>query len=144
MKLANSVEDRNKRTSIFTVQDAESAMTWLTIIVIVGLIYAYVYEVIKGQGCFRSIYAATDHIPKIMSIATVVIILKEGVDIMLRRFREAIRDEARVEERARIEGKTEGKAEVYQEIAAWNARRLAAESRDEKFTEPPPIPPQES
>ena len=47
----------------------------------------------------------------------------------------------------REEGKTkgiaEGKAEVYQEIAAWNDRRLAAEARDEKFTEPPPIPSQE-
>ena len=38
----------------------------------------------------------------------------------------------------KAEGITEGKAEVYQEIAAWHARRTAAEARGETFTEPPP------
>ncbi len=133
------MEDRDKRSSIFTVQDAESAMTWLTIIVIAGLIYAYVYEVIKGQGCFGAIYAATNHIPKIMSIATAAIILKEGVDIMFRRVREAIRNDARAEERARLEGEAIGAARIAQAVAAWNQRRLDAESRNEPFNEQPPI-----
>lgn len=137
------MEDKDKRSSIFTVQDAESAMIWLTIIVIGGFIYAYVYEIIKGQGCFRAIYATTDYIPKIMSIATVVLILKEGVDIMFRRVRESIK----LEERARLEGESKGKAEgeaigaarVAQAVAAWNQRRLDAESRNEPFNEQPPI-----
>lgn len=43
---------------------------------------------------------------------------------------------------AKAEGITEGKAEVYQEIAAWHARRTAAEARGETFTEPPPGVPQ--
>ena len=39
---------------------------------------------------------------------------------------------------AKAKGKAEGKAEVYQEIAAWHARRTEAEKRGEKFSEPPP------
>ena len=42
----------------------------------------------------------------------------------------------------KAEGITEGKAEAYQEIAAWHARRTAAEARGETFTEPPPGVPQ--
>ena len=45
-------------------------------------------------------------------------------------------------EKGRAEGRAEGKAEVYQEVAEWNRRRMAAEARGEKFTEPPPAPSQ--
>ena len=47
-----------------------------------------------------------------------------------------IRAEAIAEGKA--EGKAEGRAEAYREVAEWNKRRLAAEARGEKFTEPPP------
>ena len=50
--------------------------------------------------------------------------------------------EARAEGRA--EGKAEGRAEVYRELTEWNRRRMEAEARGEKFTEPPPIPPQDA
>ena len=46
--------------------------------------------------------------------------------------------EARAEGKA--EGRAEGRAEVYREIAEWNRRRMEAEARGEKFTEPPPAP----
>ena len=36
------------------------------------------------------------------------------------------------------EAKAEGKAEVYQEIAAWNTRRLEAEAKGIPFDEAPP------
>lgn len=47
-------------------------------------------------------------------------------------------------DRIRAEGKAEGRAEVYREVSEWNARRLEAESRNQPFTEPPPIPPEHS
>ena len=52
--------------------------------------------------------------------------------------------EARAEgiEQGLEQGKVEGKAELYQEIAEWNKRRLAAEARNETFTEPLPAPPE--
>lgn len=39
---------------------------------------------------------------------------------------------------AKAEGLAEGKAEVYQEIAAWNTRRLEAEAKGIRFDEAPP------
>ena len=53
-----------------------------------------------------------------------------------------LRDSLKREKEIRAESEARGKAEVYQEIAAWNARRMEAEARGEKFTEPPPAPPQ--
>ena len=44
--------------------------------------------------------------------------------------------EAKAEDKA--EGKAEGKAEAYQEIAAWNTRRLEAEAKGIRFDEAPP------
>ena len=61
--------------------------------------------------------------------------LQDYRDRRKRRFDEA-------EAKGRAEGKAEGRAEVYEEIAAWNSRRLAAEARNELFTEPFHAPPE--
>ena len=61
--------------------------------------------------------------------------LQDYRDRRRRRFDEA-------EAKGRAEGKAEGKAEAYREIAEWNERRLAAEARNEPFTEPFPAPPE--
>ena len=41
-------------------------------------------------------------------------------------------------EKGMEKGITEGKAAAYQEVAAWNARRLEAEAKGIPFNEPPP------
>ena len=50
------------------------------------------------------------------------------------------RSEGRIEGRSegRIEGRSEGRIEIQREWLSWNNRRLEAERRGEKFTEPPP------
>ena len=78
--------------------------------------------------------------------------LQDHRDRRNRRFAEA-RAEGRMprvecrrsEPKGRAEGRMEGQAELsrlYQEIAEWNNRRLAAEARNEPFTEPFPAPPE--
>ncbi|MCY3552803.1 MAG: hypothetical protein OXH39_20280 [Candidatus Poribacteria bacterium] len=61
---------------------------------------------------------------------------------MFQRIRDTLKRErelkAQVSAEARAEGRAEGRAEAYREMAEWNSRRLAAEARGEKFTEPPP------
>ena len=52
-------------------------------------------------------------------------------------FRDRIRAEGKEE------GRAEGRAEVYRELSEWNTRRLEAEARNQPFTEPPPIPPEQ-
>ena len=65
---------------------------------------------------------------------------------MFQRIRDTLKKERELKAQAsaegRAEGREKGKAEVYQEVAEWNRRRMAAEARGEKFTEPPPAPSQ--
>ena len=46
--------------------------------------------------------------------------------------------DAAIAAEAKAEGLAEGKAAVYQEIAAWNTRRLEAEAKGIPFDEAPP------
>ena len=52
--------------------------------------------------------------------------------------RELNRYDAKLIEEGKAEGIEEGRAEVYQQIAEWNARRLAAAAKGIPFDEPPP------
>ena len=60
----------------------------------------------------------------------------QGIDIMLRRFREYLRREKEIRAKA--------KDEVYKEVAAWDRRRRDAEARGIEFKEPLPIQPREN
>ena len=83
-----------------------------------------------------------------------VVLIFGGIDIMM-----ILRDYFRAEREKRIqreadaaraqglaegrtEGRTEGTVDMYQQWAAWNARRLDAEAKGQPFTELPPPPPQ--
>ncbi len=65
---------------------------------------------------------------------------------MLRRFNEWRAEHAQSLEKAKEQGieqgieqgVEQGRAEVYEAIAAWNKRRLAAEAKGIPFNEPPP------
>jgi len=65
---------------------------------------------------------------------------------MLRRFNEWRAEHAQSLEKAKEQGIEQGiergieqgRAEVYEAIAAWNKRRLAAEAKGIPFNEPPP------
>jgi len=93
-----------------------------------------------------SFYFVGEHISKIVASSTVMIVFGEGVDIMLRRFREAIQREREIRAQARAEGlelgreegREEGRNLVYREIEEWEKRKTEAEARGEEFTEPLP------
>ena len=70
----------------------------------------------------------SDNVSEILSAATLLTLLDEGVDIMfLRRTREERRKQ-----------REEGYKQALQEVSEWNTRRLEAEARGDTFTEPPP------
>ncbi len=192
-------ENRAKRSSIFTVRNAENAMITFTIFALSSLLVVLFHEIlIKNQSFVDALYSVGRNITQIMSAATMLTIFEEATDIMFQRIRDTLKKErelkaqvsaeakakGRAEGRAegivegraegivegraegitqgraegivegraegitqgraegRAEGITQGRAETYREIAEWNTRRMAAEERGEKFTEPPPIPPQ--
>ena len=143
--------DRDKRTTMFTVRDAENAMITFMIFAMFCLLVVLLHEMLlKSQNFSDALYTIARNMSAIMSAATMLTIFEEAIDIMFQRIRDTLKRERELKAQisaeamevgkaeGRAEGKAEGKAEAYREVAEWNNRRLAAEARGEKFTEPPP------
>ena len=155
--------ENQKRESIFTVRDAESAVVTYTILLFIYIVGICVYNWITGWNGTLAVLSALDtNYQRFNKGAVAWIVCKEGVDIMLRRYNEWRVEHAQNLEKARAEGIAEGvekgiaegvekgiaegvekgiaegKAELYQEIMSWNARRLEAEAKGLPFDEPIP------
>ena len=131
--------ENQKRESIFTVRDAESAVVTYTILLFIYIVGICVYRWITGwNGTLAVLVELDTNYPRFNRAAVAWIICKEGVDIMLRRYNEWRVEHAQNLEKAKAAGIAEGKAELYQEIISWNARRLAAEAKGLPFNEPIP------
>ena len=157
--MAKKRNENQKRESIFTVRDAESAVVTYTILLFIYIAGICVYKWITGwNGTLAVLVELDTNYPRFNKAAVAWIICKEGVDIMLRRYNEWRVEHAQNLEKARAEGIAEGvekgiaegvekgiaegvekgKAELYQEIISWNARRLEAEAKGLPFNEPIP------
>ena len=129
--------DNNKRSSIFTVKDAENTILWFCIYAIVLFVCVIIHQYLfKNYKFINSLYFVVENISKIIAASTLLVIFGEGIDIMLRRFREYLRREQEIRAKA--------KDEVYKEVAAWDRRRRDAEARGIEFKEPLPIQPREN
>ena len=121
--------DTGNRPSIFTVRDAENAMITFTVFAIATVVAVFLHEIVlKRNSITHGLYAMAHNVSEILSAATLLTLLDEGVDIMfLRRTREERRKQ-----------REEGYQQALQEVSEWNTRRLEAEARGDTFTEPPP------
>ena len=121
--------DHEKRSSVFTVRDAENAMMTFTVFAIATVIGIFLHEIVlKRNSITDGLYAVMHNISEILSAATLLTLIDEGIDIMFLR-------------RTREERKKNREADYEQalsEVTEWNNRRLEAEARGEAFTEPPP------
>lgn len=124
-------ESEQNRSSMFTVRDAESAMIALTCFSIAVIAGVFLYNLlIVGNSTLKSVSAVLGNVSNILSAATLLTILEEGISLMFYRIRLALKEEREIKE--------QGRQEAYQEVSDWNSRRLEAEARGEPFTEPPP------
>ena len=116
---------------MFTVRDAESAMIALTSFSIAVIAGVFFYNLlIVGSSTLKSVSVVLSNVSNILSAATLLTILEEGISLMFYRIRLAFKEEGEIKE--------QGRQEAYQEVFDWNSRRLEAEARGETFTEPPP------
>ncbi len=133
--------DKNKRSSIFTVKDAENTILCFCIYVIILFVCVIIHQyLLKNYKFINSLYFVVENISKIIAASTLLVIFGEGIDIMLRRFREYLRREQEIKAKA----KDEVYDEVYKEVAAWDRRRRDAEAQGIEFNEPLPIQPREN
>ena len=151
----NLMEDVLKRSGTFwrAVRDlwrTGKAGVVLFLMSLFATLYGYIaldYERTRGWHGYESVQNVIDDISNFIPVGvTLVGMIAGGIDLlMLLSDWYLARQEKRIQaakEEGKAEGMTEGKAEAYQEIAAWYARRTAAEARGESFTEPPPGVPQ--
>ena len=137
--------NRDKQAPMFTVRNTESAMVAFAIFAMASLATVFLHEILlKNKGILEALYTIADNFPKIMSAATTLTFIEEGIDVMFQRLRDSLKREQKIKAESEARGEARGAEKVYQEVAAWNARRMEAETRGEKFTEPPPAPPQET
>ena len=116
---------------MFTVRDAESAMIALTSFSIAVIVGVFLYNLlIVENSTLKSLSVVLGNVSNILSAATLLTILEEGISLMFYRIRLALKEEREIKE--------QGRQEAYQEVSDWNHRRLEAEARGETFTEPPP------
>ena len=112
--------DNEKRSSVFTVRDAENAMMTFTVFAIATVVGVFLHEIVlKRNSITDGLYAVMHNVSEILSAATLLTLIDEGVDIMfLRRTREERRKQ-----------RAEGYQQAVQEFSEWNTRRLEAEAR---------------
>ena len=141
------MENQETRSALFTVRDAEDALVRFTLLLFAVLVGIFLHEILLEKQAWRdALYTMLGSKPHALAWATGLTVSMEACIIMFTRLKD-YQDQRRkrfaeAEAKGREEGKAEGKAEIYQEIAEWNNRRLAAEARNEPFTEPFPAPPE--
>ena len=126
-------ENRDKRSSMFTVRDAENAMIVFVIFALFVLVGVFLHEfVFKSNSFVDSLYTVADNISKILSAATLLTIFEEGFDIMFTRFRESRAKDKKLKAKALEAARAEGYAEGYAAAKAENGDKGNASPKSPK------------
>ncbi|MDE0323138.1 MAG: hypothetical protein OXN27_04390 [Candidatus Poribacteria bacterium] len=123
--MKNNRENEQPRYSLFTVRDAENAMTAFTIFAIAVAVGILLYELVLNRNSILSaLYAVVVNVSSVLSAATLLTILLEGFDIMFfRRTREGL---------AKLR---EEKAQFKEEKEQFEAEKQQFEKEKERFEE---------
>ena len=84
------LNDKDNRSSVFTVRDAEIAMMTFTIFAIAVIVGIFLYEIVlKRNNIVSFLYTVAVNVSSILSAATLLTLFEEGISLMfLRRARE--------------------------------------------------------
>ena len=138
------MEDENPRRSIWDMNAHDTTLYLILFIALMlsGTAYALWYRIAAEQipGSERAFVLVKDlgqvGVSAAVSAFTLVVVRRGVMALIDWPSKEKYRAEGRVE--GRVEGREEGKLEAQREWMRWNARRVEAERRGEKFDEPPP------
>lgn len=123
--------NRSNRSALFTSRDTENAILWFTITGVL-LIILVVFDVIfsEKQRGVAILRATLKDMPQVLALATTLTIFKEGVDIMLTRYRASRERERKAVQKARQEAQAEAQAKAQQEI-----ERARAEAYEQGYND---------
>ncbi len=137
--------EKTRRFTLFTVSNANRAMVFLTVLILLVIVSILGYGLIyKKQTFLQVLVDIINNNPKILSGVTIIIILYEGMGIVVSIFlRMFLEDRKRkIEEiKNEIERKRDEEfVKICSDITEWDRSRKGAEVRGEEFTEPIPVP----
>ncbi|MDE0017805.1 MAG: hypothetical protein OXU51_16600 [Candidatus Poribacteria bacterium] len=119
------LNDKDNRSSVFTVRDAETAMMTFTIFAIAVIVGIFLYEIVlKRNNIVSFLYTVVVNVSSILSAATLLTLFEEGISLMFLRL-------AR-EERAKLKAE---KAEFKEEKEQFKAEKEQFEKEKEQFEE---------
>ena len=99
---------------------------------------------VLSKSLFDTFLFLTDNVTNIVSGATLLLLLREGVATMFlrraRRERQKLKEEKKKRDQEIAQIRAEGKAEYAKRINEWDERRKTAEAQGKEFTEPLPPP----
>ena len=146
--MKNNTEKQDARVSLLTIRLKWFLAAFIVFALEVGIYAAFLipHETAKGKPAMETTQNIVAHMGNFMEVALgSVVLIFGGIDIMmiLRDYFRAEREKRiqREADAARAKGRAEGTVDMYQQWAAWNARRLDAAANGQTFTEPPPPPP---
>ncbi len=81
--------NENERSTLFTARNAESAMTFFTVVGFLTLVVIFVYHRFHGNKTWdTALILVWERVPHVLAFSTLLTIFKEGVDVMLMRLKE--------------------------------------------------------
>ena len=158
--MKNDSDKKEARVSLLTIRLKWFLAAFIVFALEVGTYAAFLipHELAKGKPAMETTQNIVAYMGDFLMVAFgSVVLIFGGIDIMM-----ILRDYFRAEREKRIQreadaarakglaegkaqgiaqGRTEGTVDMYQQWAAWNARRLDAAANGQIFTEPPPPPP---
>ena len=79
----------NDRSTLFTTQSTENAMTFFTIVGFLTLAAIFLYHIFHEKEKWdAALIVVWEGVPHVLSFSTLLTIFKEGVDVMLTRLQE--------------------------------------------------------
>lgn len=133
---------KDDRVDILSIRRiwVDTALKIFSIEVIVYTIFLIRHEAAKAKPLMETVQVIVIQLAAFMAVATgFTIILFQGVDFIMfltQIYKERLQNQVK---KARAAGIAEGKAEERHLWINWNNRRIAAEAKDEDFSEPPPV-----
>ena len=131
--------NENERSTLFTARNAESAMTFFTVVGFLTLVVIFVYHRFhKDETWDAALILVWKRVPHVLAFSTLLTIFKEGVDVMLmrlkeyndRRKRQIAKEVEKIIEKAKEEAYQKGYEAAYQK--GYEAAKAESRSQEKK------------
>ena len=120
-----------KRTTLLSVENAESAMAFFTCFTLIVVIALYIYlKYVKNKCFLDALIIILENNPKILAGVTMCLVIKEGIDIMLlKRVQRYLTERKQIIEKAKKEAYDKGYNDAQKEFRNKNEKNGSSSAK---------------